>query len=304
MIVEKIYQEKARKIKNYPCHSNRASSLGDPCLRRLVYERNDWDKKQLHDVGLQLVFDEGNNQEKIVLRDLAEAGFEIFEQQRSFEIRDLAITGHMDLKIKLPDSDRLFPCEIKSMSPHIFDKVTTLQDFFTLPYPWLKKYPGQLMLYMLESNEDRGVFILKNKSTGALKEIWVDFDWNLADELLKKAALINEHLSDGTYPDRVDDLDVCEKCPFAHICLPDKSFGPGFNAEEDENLVSMLDRLEELKPVYTEYEALNGKLKKALEEKTDIIIGNKYLVKGKWIEVKERFQAAYKYWKKSITKIA
>lgn len=295
---------KARKIKNSPCNSNRASSLGDPCIRRLVYERTHWNEKQLHDVGLQLIFDEGNNQEKIVLRDLTEAGFEIYEQQRAFEERDLQITGHMDLKIKLPDSDRLFPCEIKSMSPNIFDKVNTLQDFYNLPYQWLKKYPAQLLLYMLAANEDRGVFILKNKSTGKIKEIWIDMDWDLTSALYEKAARINDFVKDGTLPDRVDDLDVCEKCPFAHICLPDKSFGPGFSAEEDENLVGMLDRLEELKPVYTEYETLNNKLKKALEEKSDIIIGNKYLVKGKWIEVKERFQAAYKYWKKTITKIA
>lgn len=304
MIIEKILEQKARKIKNYPCHSNRASSLGDPCIRRLVYERTHWNEKQLHDVGLQLIFDEGNNQEKIVLRDLADAGFEIYEQQRAFEERDLKITGHMDLKIKLPDNDRLFPCEIKSMSPHIFDKVNTLQDFYNLPYQWLKKYPAQLLLYMLAANEDRGVFILKNKSTGALKEIWIDMDWDLTSELYEKAARINDFVDDGTLPDRVNDLDVCEKCPFAHICLPEKSFGPGFSDEEDSNLVVMLDRLEELKSSFTEYEALNKKVKEALEEKTDIIVGNKYLVKGKWIPVKERLSPAYKYWKKIITKIA
>jgi len=266
LIIEKIYAEKARKIKNNPCHSNRASNLGDPCLRRLVYERTNWQDKQLYDINTQLIFDEGNNQEKIVIRDLLDAGIEIFEQQRSFEIRDLQISGRMDLKVKVPGDPHLYPAEIKSMSDHIFLKINSINDFYILPYPWLKKYPGQLILYMLDSEEDRGVFILKNKSTGALKEIWIEMDWNLADLLLKKAEEINKHIKAGTYPEKINNLDICNKCPFNHICLPDQSFGPEFSQDQRNQLIDLTARINELKEYYLEYESLNKKLKELLKK--------------------------------------
>ena len=304
MIIEKIYEQKARKIKNYPCHVNRASSLGDPCLRKLVYERTNWQDKLLYDVGLQLIFDEGNSQENIVIRDLMDAGFEILDQQRAFEIKDLKITGHMDLKIKIPDDETLYPCEIKSMSPHIFDKINDLKDFQNPSYPWLQKYPGQLLLYMLACNEEKGVFILKNKSTGALKEIWLSLDWDLADELFDKAAKINAHIEAGTFPDRTDQLELCEKCYFRHICTPDKDFGEGILFEQDESLVAMLDRLEEIKDIKSEYERINKTVSKILKEKDNIVIGDKYLVRGKFIDRKSYTVEAGQYWKKSILKIA
>jgi CRISPR/Cas system-associated exonuclease Cas4 (RecB family) len=305
MIIERIYEQKAKKIKNYPCHVNRASSLGDPCLRKLVYERTNWQDKTLYDVGLQMIFDEGNNQESIVVRDLMDAGFEIFEQQRAFEIKDLQITGHMDLKIKVPGDDAtLYPCEIKSMAPHIFDKIKELKDFQNPSYPWLQKYPAQLLLYMLASNEDKGVFILKNKSTGALKEIWLDLDWDLADELYAKAAEINRHIEAGTLPDRTSELELCERCYFRHICTPDKDFGEGVLFEQDESLTAMLDRLEETKEIKSEYERLNKTVSKILKEKDNIVVGDKYLVRGKFIDRKAYTVEAGRYWKKSILKIA
>jgi CRISPR/Cas system-associated exonuclease Cas4 (RecB family) len=268
MIIEKIYEFKTHKIKNTPCLSNRASSLGDPCLRRLFYERTRWGDKQLHDVYKQLIFDEGSNQEKIVLRDLAEAGFEIFEQQRAFEERDLQITGHVDLKLKIPgdESNRLYPCEIKSMAPHIFNRINKLEDFYNSPYHWLQKYPAQLLLYMLAANEDRGVFILKNKSNGQLKEIWIDMDWELANTLYDKAAKINWYIKENISPDRITDLDICEECPFNHICLPEKSFGPEISQEDRDELIDLTTRIGEVKDAHIEYETLNKRLKDLLKK--------------------------------------
>jgi len=242
--------------------------LGDPCIRRLVYERTRWDEKQIYDVYKQLLFDEGSNQEIIVLRDLAAAGFEIYEQQRPFEVRDLQITGHVDLKLKIPgdESNRLYPTEIKSMAPHIFTRINSLKDFYNSPYRWLQKYPAQLLLYMLAANEDRGVFILKNKSSGALKEIWVDMDWDLANELYDKAAKINWYIQENVLPEQISDLDICTECPFNHICLPEKSFGPAFTDDQRNELMEITNRMGELKESYLEYESLNQQLKDLLKK--------------------------------------
>jgi len=66
MIVEKVIESKQRKIKGYPVNSNRASDLGVPCVRYHVLNRTRWQEKSLHDVGLQFVFDMGNEIEEIV----------------------------------------------------------------------------------------------------------------------------------------------------------------------------------------------------------------------------------------------
>jgi len=85
MIVEKIIETKKSKIKGYPVNSNRASELGHPCLKYHVLSRTRWEEKSLHDVGLQFIFDMGNEIEEIVLKELAEAGIKVIEQQRSFQ---------------------------------------------------------------------------------------------------------------------------------------------------------------------------------------------------------------------------
>jgi len=79
MIIEKIYESKGREIKQYPVHSNRASDLGIPCLRYHVLNRTRWQERALHDVGLQMIFDLGNDIEQIVLRELSEAGVTVIE---------------------------------------------------------------------------------------------------------------------------------------------------------------------------------------------------------------------------------
>src|SRR3990167_11025677 len=84
-IPEAVDATKQKKIKLYPCHTNRASNAGQECVRRLVYERVAWDKKILHDVGLQYIFDEGNRSEDITMQELNEAGIPIFEGQRHFK---------------------------------------------------------------------------------------------------------------------------------------------------------------------------------------------------------------------------
>ena len=106
MIVEKIIESKERKIKQHPVNSNRASDLGIPCVRYHVLNRTRWQEKSLHDVGLQFVFDMGNDIEEIVFKELAEAGIKVIEQQRSFEWKEYGITGHVDGKI-LTDNARI-----------------------------------------------------------------------------------------------------------------------------------------------------------------------------------------------------
>lgn len=308
MIVEKVIAAKERKIKQYPVNSNRASDLGIPCVRYHVLNRTRWQEKSLHNVGLQMIFDMGNEIEEIVLKELAEAGVKVIEQQRSFEWRDYQITGHIDGKIL--NEDDVFPLEIKSCSPFVFKAINSIDDLKNGKYGYLRKYPVQLNLYLLMDGKERGVFIFKDKTSGAMKEIWMEVDYELGEETLKRAEAINKHVAEGTMPPPIGEEMWCEGCAFAHICLPEQ-IGKEVEVDHGE-LAIMLDRLEELKPVVKEYEEIDEKVKEAVQGHEKILAGN-WFIQGKWLdkksydipaEIKAQYEKITQYWRRKVTKIA
>lgn len=299
MIVEAILESKRKKISSYPVHSNRASDLGNPCVRYHVYNRTKWPEKSLHDVGLQQVFDLGNDFEKIVLKELAEAGINIIEQQRSFEWKDYQISGHVDGLIQI--NGNAYPIEIKSMSPFVFDSIQDITSLTKGKYLYLRKYPTQLNLYMLMKGIDKAVFLFKNKSTGAYKEVWMELDYDLGEETLKRAEAINAHIKAGTMPEQITDERICEGCPFVHICLPEH-IGKEVEIDSGE-LAEMLDRLESLKEAKKEYEEIDGQVKKLVEGRDKILAGQ-WFITGKYVEKKESMIKASRYWLKKIVKVA
>jgi CRISPR/Cas system-associated exonuclease Cas4 (RecB family) len=298
MIVESIIESKARKIKAYPVNSNRASDLGNPCLRYHVFNRSRWEEKSLHDVGLQSVFDLGNGIEEIALRELAAAGVKIIEQQKPFNWPEYQITGHLDGLVLI--DGRAYPLEIKSCSPFVFDAIHTADDLKKGKYAYLRKYPVQLTLYLLMSNTEKGVFLFKNKVTGAYKEIWLDLDYEIGEQALKRAEAINAHLASKTIPE-AEYSEECDRCGFAHICDVNH-IGKEVEIDTGE-LATMLDRLEELKPAKKEYEEIDEQVKKAVEGREKILAGS-WFITGKWIYRKGFTVEAGKSWRKSIRKSA
>lgn len=256
-IVSAIYNMKKKKIRRYPCHVNRASSLGyfvpelDGCLRRGVYERTNWRDKEMYDPRVQYIFDEGHKQEASVLRDLAEAGIEVIEQQTPYEWREYQITGHIDGKIIDPDDGQSIPIEIKSMHPNIYGIINSFEDF--LKKPWTRAYMAQITLYMLMQNIDRAIFVLKNKSSGELKQIDVDLDYDLGEYCIRTAENINEHVKKNTLPEQINDREKCRDCPFKLICLPDIKFGEELKIVDDPEFENRLKRHFELKGAAAEY---------------------------------------------------
>lgn len=297
MIVEQLNASFEKQIKSYPVHSNRASDLGNPCVRYHVYNRTKWSEKSLHDVGLQRVFSLGNDFEQIALRELQEAGIRIIEQQRSFEWKDYQITGHVDGLVQV--NGGAYPIEIKSMSPFVFDSIQDINSLTKGKYAYLRRYPTQLNLYMLMKGIDKAVFLFKNKSTGAYKEVWMDLDWQLGEETLKRAEAVNAHVKAGTLPDRIADDSQCDDCPFIHICLPDHT---GAEVEIDTtDLAEKLDRLEELKVYVKEHNEIDEQVKKAVEGREKILAGG-WLITGKWQERKEMLMKATRFWRRTVRK--
>ena len=286
-LITPILEMKSKSIKRMPCYVNRASSLGyavpilDGCVRRGMYERTHWEQKELHDVNVQLIFDEGNQQEKSVLRDLAEAEINIIEQQTAFEWKEYQISGHVDGKYV--EEGIAYPIEIKSMHPAIFDSVYVLEDF--KKKPWTKAYLAQITIYMLLQGIDKGIFILKNKSNGALKQITVDLDYNLGEACLRTAEIINYAVKTNTFPDRITNRETCKECPFKLVCLPEINFGVPLKLKDDPEYEKKIDRYLSIKESAKEADALweliRGEAKAQAENgELNIIIG-KYNITGK-----------------------
>lgn len=247
-----VYEEAKKRIKIMPQHTLRASSLGDPCDRRHVYSLTRALEQLPHDVGLQRIFEEGELQEKAVIRELQAAGIQVHEQQRALEWKEYGITGHIDCVIYPEEID----CDIKSMSAHIFDSIffrgpgvyewSEVEEGFQKKH-WLRKYRGQITIYMLMTGRGKGMLLCKNKGTGALAQVNVPLDYAYGEELLQRAERVNAHVKAGTIPDRIPwDPEVCPSCSFYHICLPDHVGKDPLMFLEDAQVVAMLDELSEL----------------------------------------------------------
>ena len=300
-IVEKLDQETAKRIKAYPSKSNRASECGHPCIRFLVLSRLQPEKKALHDIGLQRIFDEGNLHEEAVLREIQNAGLKIVEQQRPFNWANIQLTGRIDAKIL--DNGNLIPLEIKSCSPNSFQHIKNLapDDIKNSKHSWVRRYPAQLMAYMLMDNKDKGIIIFKNKTTGekCQKEFTLDYDY--MEGILKKLEKVNEYVAGNEVPS-VEPIEDCKTCGFAKTtCFPGQDYGPGFEILTDEELIMKLERREELKESTREYKELDDELKEIFKGK-QVLIGD-FKIESKEVERKEYTVKAGKYWKVSIEKI-
>jgi len=294
MLIEKIIEQKQKKIRLRPCHTNRASSLGHICERKLVFDRTRWEEATLYDVGLQFIFDEGNLQEAQVLKDLAEAGWQILEQQRDYEWKQYQITAHLDGKVLIPEQIMLPPLEIKSMNPFTFKTINSAQDILQSKKHYIRAYASQMQLYLLLSNSERGVFIFKDKSSGQLKEIWMELDYQAAEDLLKKAERINAFVANKETPPPIPwDEDICGRCAYAHICLPEAK-REAIDLTNDPELEVKLQRRAALDPLRKEYAELDEEIKDLVKEKPRVLCGD-FLLTGKWQE-----RSGKKFW---VTKI-
>lgn len=283
-IVEKIYESKKQKQRVYPCRSNRASQLGHPCERYLVYMRTDWDKQQPPEVTREFLFEGGRFIEELGIRQLTDAGFRITNQGRDFELKEQEITGHVDCFVQDTENrHKQYPCEIKGISPYDWEAINTADDMLKSEKAYMRAYPAQLQLYLLMSNCEEGLFYIINKLTYVPKEIWVKLDYNYAEGLLQKAEKIIAHIKNKTLPDRINDYKTCKNCPFNHICRPDLDFGEGIAFLNDLELEQALNRKAELEQNAKEYNKLDKEIKKHLQaimkDKTDITVGNWIITK-------------------------
>ena len=272
------YFERQRKVS--PSPSNRASQIGSPCLRQLVYYRTAWDQQALPPLGLMKVFAEGNIQEQAVIRLLQDAGYTIIEAQRSISdnlLKKYNISGHLDFFIG-KQGEKAILCEAKSMSPYVWQGIDTIEDF--KKHTWTLKYYSQIQLYIFGAGEEQGLFLLKNKSTGEIKILEVVLDLDHVEGLLAKSKAIEDHVKAATLPDRISGGE-CENCPFSHVCLPDQ-INTAALIQDDPDFIAKLERREALAPAKKEYEEVDKEIKTAGQA-----VPEAQILAGDWIITKK-----------------
>lgn len=276
------------EIKVYPCNNLRASNIGHPCERYLYLLIKYWDKQEPHDIGLQNIFDFGNSVEAYTIQKLKDSGLEVMTPtQRSWKVENPLITGREDIRIKDPDDGQLYPAEIKGLSPYEWERLNSIEDFYSSKRHYVRGYPAQLMVYCWKFEKEKGFFVLTNKLNGRIKIIEVPFDWNRADALLKKGERVYAALADctgRTLPDACDDLSVCEECYMRHLCTAEH---PRIEAEiDDGELEDKIRRRMELSPYKKEYEAVDADIK-ALMCGRDRVLAGQFLVEKQIIHKRE-----------------
>lgn len=298
-----VWEMKEKKISSYPVRSNWASQLGDKCERSLVFHRTHWREKQKHNTTLQFIFDEGHIQERAVKSDLMECGFEVFESERALDMDKYQIGGRIDGKIIGPDKIK-YPVEIKSCSPYVFDKLGSFNqfqyweaiEFASKTFPHLLRYPAQMQLYLLDSEENTGIVIFKNKTNGLLKIFYVDLDYEYTEIILKKAERINKcvHLFKGLseeeqkkkenidkiFPAQISDRDHCKGCGYNHICLPDIDWGSPLKMEDDPEFESKIDNWFKRKMENADFKKLDEDIREKCKSRENVVLG-KYHITGK-----------------------
>lgn len=331
-IVEIVDNYKKRSRKIFPCHTNRASSIGHPCIRYLVYCRTHWQTQSLPDVGLQYIFDEGNTHEDAVLSLLQKAGLRLIDQQRAYEFKQFKITAHIDTKLIKTSTDECkscgcvshseigpntpsIPLEIKSSEPYTWAKMETPEDMINSNKIWWRKYPAQIQLYISMSYgiegdkigkikcrvpDAPGIMLTKNKLNGRLKQINFINNDEFLNDLLNKCSIINGHVDANTLPDPIEpDENTCGRCSFRSICIPEVDFSEALSMEKNEYLLGLLMERNALIEPSKRYKEIDKEVKQHVRGWKNSLLGS-FHISGKYINKKTFQVKESQYWKSSI----
>jgi hypothetical protein len=257
-----------------PAGRNQSSAIGWPCpsdCRYLVLLRTV--QPDPVSTTLQAIFEEGNAQEKVIDFTLVRDGWQVIETEHPNKVwQDLQISGRIDREVLLPrevaescglDPARRLIAEFKTMSGPAFEKATSLEAMLYARTPWTRGYVVQLLMYLWLESRPIGVFVLKDKGTGAYRFLPIHMDdWmGVAADAVEKCKRANQHLADGTLPPVLGHEDaVCSRCRVRNHCLPGEA-GPGVDVLLDADMEEYLAEREALAEARKKYETLDAEVK-------------------------------------------
>jgi CRISPR/Cas system-associated exonuclease Cas4 (RecB family) len=287
--------------KNGPSANTRASSIGNDCERALFYERTvPAEERVAHQPELQAIFELGKDMERIVVRRLEDMGCEIVQRGRDYVDRAHQISGHTDVRVRMPGWPRAVSCEVKGLGL-VGERIKTLDDMRHHQAAHIRRYVDQALTYLFLADEEIHLFVLFSKASGWPTIIAVPRDDARIAELLAKADRVQLAVLNDEPPSRTQSKD-CGRCQFATVCLPDVSFGPGVQVVDDAELLVMLERREELAEAAKEFKALDEELKDALPRAEEVLLGD-YVITSKEVQRRGYEVKPGSYWRRSIRRI-
>jgi len=299
------------KKRAFPSHVNRVSAMDDPCLRRLYYRRMAWDKASETPDSLQGIFETGNILEPVIERIVSEVGhastprWRIVGSQTPTNdalLKEHQISGSIDgflqvetfrtKEVSEEESkawttwDTVAVTDIKTMSPNIYAQINCYADLGK--YPWTRGYRGQLQLYALAHNLEQCFILAVNKSNlYDMKLIGFGVDMEYMDGLLAKAKAVNAAIAIETPPQGVNDPEICQRCQWLAYCAPSITTGGNLEVIDNSELEAVLNRLDELDEVASEYADLEKTRDNMLTKGKDISCG-RFMVTWKEITVNRK----------------
>jgi len=278
------------KKKRYPWISEYtgAADAGDPCIRKLVYQRLMPDAALPDDGEMTFLFKHGQWVEKEVYAEMAEAGYEVVEQQRPFVDTNLMVKGKIDGKLMVNHAGKRIrpPFEIKGYAPHTWDQIDSAKDMLESHQGYLKKVPAQMTLYLVldkEQEADSAILFMKNKMTGKPKTVIVPRDTVYAEWLMRRLKIVREHVQAKTLPARIEfEETTCGKCPFRGVCLKEMPAGPNplvLDAAKVAMLAELLEEWWTLNPQRKVWGEVDKKISAIVRNHPKIIVGD-FIITG------------------------
>ncbi len=283
---------------------NYMSSAGHECDRYLYYLRVEGDRREPPPVGLLKLFRQGREHERLAKADIMRMGYDWVEEQSAVEFEELELRGRHDGFVSR-ERDKV-AAEIKSVSPMLFQKIAGMYSENLREDKYFSKHIAQFTGYLIGLEQEWGILIYRNRDNGDMKFFEIAVDPETWAEVANKFARINPHVASETPPDRVDGVgrdDVCGRCAFQHICLPDiRNELGGIAIIDAPDVEANIDRMKELEAAWKEYESLSRWRKERLKGIDGAVVG-KYLVEGKMITRRGYTVDASEYWKTTIRTI-
>jgi len=277
---------------------NNASDIGFECDTFQALCRLKGELKPKISPGLKKIFRIGKIFERPNIRWLQNAEIEVVEAtKRRFEWGKYNIVGYMDAQVRLPGAKTWLPFEHKTCSANSFRAIRKYKEqgisLAQADQLWLRKYPGQLMTYMLFNGSEAGLWFYYEKQSGQYLFWILPLDYDYADSLIRRAERCEENVKAGTVP-KPAYCELCAQCDFAlTYCFPDRNFGPGFELLDDESLEQKIKRMKELEGTEVrEYKSLK-KMLVGNEDKPGLLYQKNAVVGNYIIESKEYQKGAY-----------
>jgi CRISPR/Cas system-associated exonuclease Cas4 (RecB family) len=294
--------------------ANHVTALTHECEAYAIYNRLvPANARKSLEPRLAMVFSEGRDQERIVKRDLMDAGFDVYEQQSQMVWPEFQIVGHQDFSIRQPGFGGVH-VDVKSCAPFTFDSIDSVEDLLNHKWSFVRHWYSQLVLYMVLQNCETYWLMLKNKSTGKLKVIELrlnDDAYREAERMIAKAKRVNEAVAKGQEPElaqKITDPSVCSECEFFNVCLPDMGFkgkAVMLSAEEIGELESMLERRAELESAASEYDSVDKEIKETIKEvagtESDVVLVGEWIASIKRTPVRPEAKPRSRYTKTVIS---